>query len=84
MVYVAEWLRRKFVALVYAGSNPVVHPIMIVEVNHRTYGKTELNIDRIIAICPEKKWILFEEVFWPLYEDDFNKVADEWRKRFKD
>lgn len=26
MVYVAERLRRKFVALVYAGSNPVVHP----------------------------------------------------------
>ena len=26
MVYVAEWLRRKFVALVYAGSIPVVHP----------------------------------------------------------
>ena len=26
MVYVAEWFRRKFVALVYAGSIPVVHP----------------------------------------------------------
>ena len=28
MVFVAEWLRRKFVALVYAGSNPVEHPNM--------------------------------------------------------
>ena len=28
MVYVAERLRRKFVALVYAGLNPVVHPNM--------------------------------------------------------
>ena len=27
MVSVAEWFRRKFVALVYAGSNPVRHPI---------------------------------------------------------
>ena len=26
MVYVAERFRRKFVALVYAGSNPVGHP----------------------------------------------------------
>lgn len=26
MVYVAERFRRKFVALVYAGSNPVVYP----------------------------------------------------------
>ncbi len=26
MVFVAERLRRKFVALVYAGSNPVEHP----------------------------------------------------------
>lgn len=26
MVFVAEWFRRKFVALVYAGSNPVEHP----------------------------------------------------------
>ena len=28
MVFVAERLRRKFVALVYAGSNPVKHPNM--------------------------------------------------------
>ena len=27
MEFVAERLRRKFVALVYAGSNPVEHPI---------------------------------------------------------
>lgn len=30
MVYVAERFRRKFVALVYAGSNPVVHPIILI------------------------------------------------------
>ena len=27
MVSVAEWFRRKIVVLVYAGSNPVRHPI---------------------------------------------------------
>ena len=27
MVSVVEWLRRKIVVLVYAGSNPVRHPI---------------------------------------------------------
>lgn len=27
MVFVAEWFRRKFVALVYTGSSPVRHPI---------------------------------------------------------
>ena len=31
MVYVAERLRRQFVALVYAGSNPVVHPNILKE-----------------------------------------------------
>ena len=29
MVYVAERFRRKFVALVYASSNPVVHPTLV-------------------------------------------------------
>ena len=28
MVSMAEWIRRQFVALVYAGSNPVGHPIL--------------------------------------------------------
>ena len=26
MVTLAEWIRRKFVALVYVGSNPTRHP----------------------------------------------------------
>ena len=36
MVYVAERLRRKFVALVYAGLNPVVHP----NIKREYYGKS--------------------------------------------
>lgn len=57
---------------------------MIIEVKHPTYGKTELNVERIIAICPEKKLVLFEDVYWPLSEEDFNKVADAWRETFSE
>ena len=43
MVYVAERFRRKFVALVYAGSNPVVHPNILKEtlilINERSYRR---------------------------------------------
>jgi hypothetical protein len=55
---------------------------MIVEVNHPVYGKTELNVKRIIAICPQKRWILFEECYWPLSQKDFDKVAEKWRALF--
>lgn len=55
---------------------------MIVEVNHPTYGKTELNVERVIAICPLKRWILFEDCYWPLEQADFDKVADAWREMF--
>jgi hypothetical protein len=55
---------------------------MIIEVDHPTYGKTELNVERIIGICPQKRWILFEEVYWPLNQADFDKVADAWREIF--
>ena len=55
---------------------------MIVEVNHPEYGKTELNVERVIAICPLKRWILFENVSWPLSQADFDKVADAWRDMF--
>ena len=82
MVYVAERFRRNTVDVVYAGSNPVVHPIMIVKVKHDIYGETELNVSRVIAICPKKKWILFEDVYWPLSDEDFKKVADAWRQLF--
>ena len=39
MVYVAEWLRRKFVALVYAGSSPVVHPNIKENIMAKVLGK---------------------------------------------
>ena len=55
---------------------------MIVEINHPTYGKTEVAVVRIIAICPQKRWILFESVYWVLSQADFDKVAEAWKKVF--
>lgn len=57
---------------------------MIIEVNHPNYGKTELNVERVIAICPLKRWILFENVYWPLSQADFDKVAEAWREMFNE
>ena len=55
---------------------------MVVEVNHPVYGITELNVERVIAICREKRWILFEDCYWPLSQEDFDKVAEKWRALF--
>lgn len=52
---------------------------MIVEINHPIYGRTELNVERVIAICPEINTLLFENIKWNLSEQDFNKVASIWR-----
>ena len=57
---------------------------MIIEVNHPEYGKTKLNVERVIGICPQKRWILFESVYWPLSQADFDKVAETWREMFEE
>lgn len=57
---------------------------MIVTVNHPVYGVTELNVERVIAICPEKRRVLFERVVWELNEEDFQKVAEAWREMYDD
>lgn len=51
----------------------------IVSVNHKTYGKTELNVERVIAVVPEKNMLLFEDVCWVLIEEDFDKVYEAWK-----
>ena len=58
--------------------------IMIVTVDHPIYGVTELNVERVIGICPAKRWILFERVWWELDEEDFQKVAEAWRELYDD
>ena len=55
---------------------------MIVIVDHPVYGKTHLNVARVIAICPQKRWILFEEVYWELKESDYIKVAQAWQELY--
>lgn len=57
---------------------------MIIEVNHPEYGKTELNVERVIGVCPQKRWILFESVYWSLSQADFDKVAEAWREMFSE
>jgi hypothetical protein len=52
----------------------------IVSVNHTRYGKTELNVERVIAVVPEKNMLLFEDVYWVLSEEDFDKVYEEWKE----
>ena len=42
MVFVAERIRRKFVALVYAGSSPVEHPINVMVMDGFEYKNGEL------------------------------------------
>ena len=52
----------------------------IVSVNHARYGKTELNVNHVIAVVPEKKMLLFEDVYWVLSEECFNKVYEAWKE----
>ena len=44
MVSVAEWFRRKIVVLVYAGSNPVRHPITGIVVDFLNRFYTNINV----------------------------------------
>ena len=44
------------------------------------YGEVELNVERVIAVIPRKRWLLFEDVFWKLDEENFNKVYEVWKQ----
>ena len=52
----------------------------IVKLNHPRYGEVELNVDRVIAVVPKKHQLLFEEVYWPLEPEEFDKVYEVWSK----
>ena len=54
--------------------------IVKVNVTSPKYGETELNVERVIAVIPSKKRILFEDVYWDLSEEDFKKVYEAWKK----
>ena len=52
----------------------------IVKLNHPLYGKVELNIDKVIAVVPEKHQLLFEAVRWDLAPEEFAKVYEVWQR----
>lgn len=52
----------------------------IVKLNHSVYGNIELNIDRVIAVVPEKCLLLFERYCWNLEPHEFAKVYEVWNK----
>ena len=54
--------------------------LITVEVQSPCYGICELDVERVIAIVPEKRWILFESVYWKLDKENFDRVAEAWRR----
>ena len=42
------------------------------------YGVCWLDVDRVVALVPEKHMLLFENVAWTLNKEDFNKVSEVW------
>lgn len=44
------------------------------------YGICKLDVDRVIALVPEKNMLLFERAYWVLNDKDFNKVSEVWHK----
>ena len=49
-----------------------------VQVDHPHYGLVVLNVERVIAVCLEKRWLLFEDAYWQLNQEDFDKVCKAW------
>lgn len=56
------------------------HINKIVEVANPMYGICKLDVDRVIALVPEKNMLLFERAYWVLNDKDFNKVSEVWHK----
>lgn len=49
-------------------------------VNVSPYGPCWLDVNRVIALVPDKHWILFENVRWELDSNDFKKISDIWHQ----
>ena len=52
----------------------------IVTITHPQYGECELDVEKVIALIPNKNKLLFEYIFWTLNDDDFKKVSEVWHK----
>ena len=52
----------------------------IVKINHPFYGDVEFNVNRVLAVVPERHELLFESAIWKLEKDEFEKVYDIWNQ----
>lgn len=52
----------------------------IVKVTEPSYGECELDVERVIALVPNKRKLLFEWTIWNLNQEDFDKVSKVWHK----
>ena len=52
----------------------------IITVKESHYGVVVLDVDKVIALVPDKRMLLFESVYWILDQDDFVMVSDIWRE----
>lgn len=50
----------------------------IVRVSESHYGECELDVRRVLALVPKKRMLLFENTYWILNQEDFDKVSDVW------
>lgn len=53
--------------------------IISVNVTHPNYGVTEVNVERIIAVIPDKRRVLFEDVYWDLDKENFEVLYKAWK-----
>ena len=52
----------------------------IVIVKEKHYGVAVLDVDRVIALVPDKRMLLFESAYWTLDQDDFDMVSEIWHE----
>ena len=53
--------------------------IISVKVAHPSYGITEVNVERIIAVIPNTRRVLFEDVYWELDKENFEVLYKAWK-----
>ena len=52
----------------------------IVKVDEFHYGECELDVERVIALVPKKRMLLFERAYWELKQEDYDRVSEVWHK----
>lgn len=54
--------------------------IVEIKVKSPDYGYVELNVERVIAVSPYRRMLLFENIYWELDEENFDKVYEVWKR----